>query len=188
MDSLPPAPGRLLVATPALEDPNFHRTVVLMLAFGAEGALGVVLNRPNEVPVAAVLPGWEELAAEPASMFVGGPVGRSSVICLGQLRGSAPEGGPGCQPVAGQLATVDLNLSPGEVAPAVETVRLFSGYSGWAGGQLEAELEVGSWFVIDSQLDDAFGPEPVGLWRRVLLRQGGRLALYANAPPKLSLN
>lgn len=188
MDSLPLAPGRLLVATPALEDPNFHRTVVLMLAFGAEGALGVVLNRPNEVPVAAVLPGWEAMAAEPASMFVGGPVGRSSVICLGQLSGSGAEGAAACQPVAGRLATVDLNLPPAEVAPAVETVRLFSGYSGWAGGQLEAELEVGSWFVVDSELDDAFGPEPAGLWRRVLLRQGGRLALYANAPPKLSLN
>lgn len=159
-----------------------------MLAFGVEGALGVVLNRPNEVPVAAVLPGWEGLAAEPASMFVGGPVGRSSVICLGQLSATAGEGGVGCQPVAGRLATVDLNLAPAEVAPAVETVRLFSGYSGWAGGQLEAELEVGSWFVVDSQIDDAVGPEPAGLWRRVLLRQKGRLALYANAPPKLSLN
>lgn len=188
MDSLPLAPGRLLVATPALEDPNFHRTVVLLLAFGDEGALGVVVNRPNEVPVAAVLPGWEELAAEPASMFVGGPVGRSSVICLGQLRDEAAPGGAGCQPVAGRLATVDLNLAPGQVAPALVTVRLFSGYSGWAGAQLEAELEVGSWFVVGSELDDVFGPEPAGLWRRVLLRQGGRLALYANAPPKLSLN
>ncbi|MBW3556339.1 MAG: YqgE/AlgH family protein [Actinobacteria bacterium] len=188
MDSLLPAPGRLLVATPALEDPNFHRTVVLVLAFGAEGALGVVLNRPNEVPVAAVLPGWEELAAEPTSMFVGGPVGRSSVICVGRLSGADAAGVPGCQPVAGQIATVDLNLQPADVAPAVEALRLFSGYSGWDGGQLEAELQVGSWFVVRSQLDDVFGPDPEGLWRRVLRRQGGRLSLYANAPPKLSLN
>ncbi|MBW3614647.1 MAG: YqgE/AlgH family protein [Actinobacteria bacterium] len=188
MDAPLPAPGRLLVATPALDDPNFYRTVVLLLAFGPEGALGVVVNRPNQVPVAAVLPGWEDLAAEPASMFVGGPVGRSSVICVGRLSPSAPDGVPGCQPVADRIATVDLNLQPDDVASALEAVRLFSGYSGWEGGQLEAELEVGSWFVVDSQLEDAFGPDAAGLWRRVLLRQGGRLALYANAPPKLSLN
>lgn len=188
MDPLAPVPGGLLVATPALEDPNFHRTVVLVLAFGPEGAVGVVLNRPNEVPVAAVLPGWAELAAEPASMFVGGPVGRSSVICLGRPRRPVTHGAPGCQTVAGELATVDLNLPADEVAPSLEVVRLFSGYSGWGGGQLESEIEEGSWFVIDSRAEDVFGPEPDGLWRRVLLRQGGRLALYANAPPKLSLN
>lgn len=183
-----PVPGGLLVATPALEDPNFHRTVVLVLAVGHAGALGVVLNRPNEVPVAAVLPGWAELAAEPAWMFVGGPVGRSSVICVGRRRRPLTQGAVGCQSVAGDLATVDLNLPSAEVAPALEVVRLFSGYSGWESGQLESEIEEGSWFVVDSRVEDAFGPEPDALWRRVLLRQGGRLALYANAPPKLSLN
>ncbi len=82
-----PVTGSLVVASPAMEDPNFERTVVLLLAAGsAEGALGVVLNRPNEVPVGALLPGWDEFAAEPGSVFVGGPVSRDSVICLAHLR------------------------------------------------------------------------------------------------------
>src|SRR5207237_4419773 len=66
--------GRLLVATPSLKDPNFERTVVLLVAHEEGGALGVVLNRATEVPVADVLEGWAPLAGEPAVVFEGGPV------------------------------------------------------------------------------------------------------------------
>lgn len=225
-----PAPGTLLVAGPSLEDPNFARTVVLLLAFGAtEGALGVVLNRPNSVPVGELLPGWDDLAASPDSVFVGGPVARDNVICLGRLRppataavagpagggggadaagggaggggaggGAASAGGagsggevmPGCSPVLGLpgLATVDLHRSPADMIEAVDTVRIFSGYAGWSPGQLEGELGVGGWLVLPALLADAFSPAPADLWRSVLLRSGGRVALYANAPPKLSMN
>ncbi|HET9443328.1 MAG TPA: YqgE/AlgH family protein, partial [Acidimicrobiales bacterium] len=186
-----PEAGKLLVATPTLEDPNFHRSVVLLLAAGAEGAIGVVLNRTNDVPVEVLLPGWERLAAEPRSVFVGGPVARSSVICLGRLGDDAAEaaeagGEPdGFQPVAGLLGTVDLNRDPESLGAGVVAVRLFSGYSGWGAGQLRGEIESGSWLVLDLRESDAFTDDPDGLWRRVLRRQGGRLAIYANAPPSL---
>jgi putative transcriptional regulator len=189
-----PAAGTLLVAGPSLEDPNFARSVVLLLAFGAaEGALGVVLNRPNDVPVGELLPGWDDLTAPPDSMFVGGPVARDNVICLGRLRGAVAAGEgevEGISPVPGMpgLATVDLNRSPADMIGAVDTVRIFSGYAGWSPGQLEGELGVGGWLVLPAQLGDAFTSDPSELWRRVLLRSGGRVALYANAPPKLSMN
>lgn len=202
-----PTPGSLLVALPTLEEPTFHRTVILMLAFGTkEGALGVVLNRPNEVPVGALLPGWERLAAPPDSVFVGGPVSRESVICLATLtRPFVPGGGsgggadqdepiPGCAPLpdsgggGGRLATVDLNRDPSEVEDAVSGVRLFSGYAGWSAGQLESELQSGSWLVLPCLDGDAFTDEPEELWTRVLGRQRGHVALYAKAPPKLSMN
>ena len=196
-----PTPGSLLVALPTLEEPTFHQTVILMLAFGAEeGALGVVLNRPNEVPVEALLPGWERLTASPNSVFVGGPVSRESVICLATLRRPVVVGDadlepiPGCAPIpdggssSGRLATVDLNRDPSEVEDAVSVVRIFSGYAGWSPGQLESELRSGSWLVLTSQDGDAFTEDPEGLWARVLARQPGHVALYAKAPPKLSLN
>jgi putative transcriptional regulator len=189
-----PAAGTLLVAGPSLEDPNFARSVVLLLAFGAaEGALGVVLNRPNDVPVGELLPGWDDLTAPPDSMFVGGPVARDNVICLGRLRGAVTAGEgevEGISPVPGMpgLATVDLNRSPADMIGAVDTVRIFSGYAGWSPGQLEGELGVGGWLVLPAQLGDAFTSDPSELWRSVLLRSGGRVALYANAPPKLSMN
>jgi putative transcriptional regulator len=179
-----------------------------MLAFGsAEGAMGVVLNRPNEVPVASLLPGWERLAAPPDSVFVGGPVGRDQVICLATLKrpvqlgrgdgdgaGDVEDPVPGCAPIpgggssSGRLATVDLNRHPSEVEEAVSAVRLFSGYAGWSAGQLESELRTGSWLVLPSEDGDAFSADPDGLWSRVLRRQRGHVSLYANAPPKLSLN
>lgn len=195
-----PRPGSLLVALPTLEEPTFHRTVILMLAFGTEeGALGVVLNRPNDVPVEALLPGWELLAAPPASVFVGGPVSRESVICLATLKRPVIVGDadfepiPGCAPIpdggaSGRLATVDLNRDPSEVEDAVSSVRLFSGYAGWSAGQLESELRSGSWLVLPSEDGDAFTDDPDGLWTRVLSRQRGHVALYAKAPPKLSCN
>ena len=191
--SLLPTAGTLLVALPTLEDPNFDRTVILMLAFGAsEGALGVVLNRPNEVPVGMLLPGWEDLAAPPDSVFVGGPVSRDAVICLAALKPEVGEDGfEGCAPVPGGppgLATLDLNRQPDEMTPGVRAVRLFSGYSGWGAGQLEREMATGSWIVLPSTADDAFTNEPDGLWEAVLRRQGGHTALYAGAPPKLWLN
>ena len=193
-DPLLPAPaaGSLLVAGPSLEDPNFHRTVVLLLAFGGdEGALGVVVNRANGVPVRELLAGWDELLAPPDSVFVGGPVNRDHVICLARMRPAAAEAGfDGCSPVVGvdRLATLDLNRSPLDMLEGVEAVRLFSGYAGWSPGQLEDEVEAGGWLILPGRLDDAFTPEPDTLWRDVLMRSGGRIAMYANAPPKLSMN
>lgn len=183
--------GSLVVAGPSLEDPNFHRTVVLLLAFGpAEGALGVVLNRTNDVPVGELLPRWSDVAAAPGTVFVGGPVARDNVICLARLRPTHVAGFEGCSPVPGiaGLATLDLNRSPSDVDDGVDAVRIFSGYAGWSPGQLEAEVERGGWLILPGLLADAFTPDPAGLWRSVLLRSGGRVAMYANAPPKLSLN
>ena len=88
-----PISGRLLVASPMLLDPNFARTVVLMLAHGDEGALGLVLNRPSDVDVGQVLPdAWRNVSPEPHVLFVGGPVGSDSVIGLARVPG---EGGDG---------------------------------------------------------------------------------------------
>lgn len=188
-----PSPGSLLVASPALEDPNFHQAVVLMLAFSAtDGALGVILNRPNDVPVASVLPEWDDLSVEPRSMFVGGPVSRESVITLGKLRpervGTVAER---CAPVPSpddRLVSIDLYGDAAEVAAAVGGLRLFSGYAGWSAGQLDGELAAGGWLVLRATIDDPLTDDPSGLWRRVLARQGGHVAIYANAPPKLSMN
>lgn len=186
-----PATGALVVAGPSLEDPNFHRTVVLLLAHNlTDGALGVVLNRTNDVPVDELLPAWSDLAAVPGTVFVGGPVARDSVICLARLRrndGPVPDA---CSPVPGidGLATLDLNRAPADVDDRVEVVRLFSGYAGWSAGQLEDEVERGGWLILPGSLADAFTAAPGDLWRSVLLRSGGRIAMYANAPPKLSMN
>jgi putative transcriptional regulator len=182
-----PLTGRLLVATPALKDPNFERTVVLIVAHEDGGALGVVLNRATEVPVSAVLDAWSALAVEPAVVFEGGPVQPEAAICLARTRLGAGELA-GFSQISGAVGTVDLSGDPNRLRETVVSVRVFAGYAGWAPGQLENEIETGSWFVFDALPGDAFGTRPDDLWPMVLRRQGGLTAAVAVFPADPSLN
>ena len=184
--SIAPLKGRLLIALPALRDPNFDRTVVLMLHHDEEGAVGVVLNRPSQMEVTDALPQWGELVAKPTVFFLGGPVSPDSAICLAHR--SRVSELDGWQPVLGPIGTFDLTLDPGEVGAELRELRVFSGYAGWGPGQLEGELELGAWLVLDSTPADAMTEEPDQLWRTVLRRQGGQLQLLAAFPPDPSLN
>jgi putative transcriptional regulator len=182
-----PLVGRLLVATPSLRSPTFSRTVVLLLDHGDGGALGVVLNRPMEVEVSAVLPDWQPHVTAPGVLFQGGPVALDSALGLVSVPGDELEP-PGVRRISGSLGLVDLDASPEEVVPRVSGMRVFAGYAGWAGGQLEAEIGEGSWYVVDGEARDAFVDDPQTLWRDVLRRQRGDLAYVASFPPDPSLN
>jgi putative transcriptional regulator len=175
--------GRLLVAGPALFDPNFARTVILMLEHDAAGAVGVVLNRPTKAELSEHLPSWWLFAAEPRVVFIGGPVGEGGGLGLARGHGGAVL--EGWSEVAG-LRALDLEMEP-DVDDELE-VRIFAGYAGWSPGQLEGELVSGSWIVVDAEGDDVFTAEPDRLWSSVLRRQGGRLSLLATMPIDPSLN
>lgn len=178
--------GRLLVATPTLYDPNFFRTVVLVLEHGEDGAIGVALNRPSETTVGETLPDWDSLASDPGVVFVGGPVSPDAAI--GLARSATTDGADGWAPLFGRLGTVDLGRAPFALPVAIQNLRVFAGYAGWSGGQLDGEVDSGGWFVLDAAPDDVFTSEPGTLWASVLRRQGGRLAMFATAPPHPSLN
>ncbi|MDO8362429.1 MAG: YqgE/AlgH family protein [Actinomycetota bacterium] len=177
--------GRLLVATPPLADPNFDRTVVYMLEHTADGAVGVVLNRPLDEPPPDALYAWEDHLTPPATIFQGGPVDLDALIALAHL--DNPAEGAWSQ-VTDMLGSIDLMLDPAEVATGVHRLRVFRGYSGWGAAQLDDEYAAGAWMVLPAEADDVFSPEPGDLWRTVLRRQGGRLAWLANAPDDLSAN
>ncbi|MEQ1788342.1 MAG: YqgE/AlgH family protein [Acidimicrobiales bacterium] len=169
-----------------LGDPNFDRTVVLMVQHSPDGALGLVLNRPTDVAVADALPDWAEVASDPGVLHVGGPVEEQTGWCLARARD--PEGLEGFVPVVGDLGLVDLELDPAAVAASFHAVRLYAGYSGWGPGQLEHELAQDAWLVADAAPDDPFFPDGPGLWKRILARQGGPIARLAHFPPDPSLN
>lgn len=189
-------PGRLLVATPALGDPNFRRGVVLVVQHDAEeGTLGVVLNRPSDVPVGKVLPSWADLVDHPTVVFRGGPVALDSALCLAVLRGAHDPGGEPLgwrslegPPLAGRLGLVDLDTPPEVVAAELGALRIFAGYAGWGVGQLEHEIEEGAWYLLDPVPGDPFVFEPDRMWRDVLRRQGGALAVVATCPEDPTLN
>lgn len=178
--------GRLLVATPGLADPNFRRTVVLVLRHDDEGALGVVLNRPLPVPTGEALPSWHDAVTPPASLFQGGPVGLDGALGIATVVPSAEDAR--VDRLAGPFGLVDLDADPADGLPGVTGVRVFVGYAGWSADQLEGEVAAGDWYVLDAQPGDVTTPEPELLWRRVLRRQGGTLAIVSTYPEDPSLN
>ncbi len=178
--------GRLLVASPALADPNFDRAVVLLIDHDDEGSLGVVLNRPTPVGVRDILLPWAGLAGDPDVVFQGGPVSLDSALGVAVIPGD--EGPLGWRRVHGAIGLVDLEAPPELLAAALGSLRIFAGYSGWGPGQLEEELESGAWYVVESEPGDVSSPEPESLWRAVLRRQRSKLAMIATYPDDPSLN
>ncbi|GAA2441612.1 YqgE/AlgH family protein [Streptomyces sp. NPDC007076] len=178
--------GRLLVATPALADPNFDRAVVLLLDHDEEGSLGVVLNRPTPVGVVDILTSWAGLTGEPDVVFQGGPVSLDSALGVAVIPGD--EGPLGWRRVYGAIGLVDLEAPPELLAAALGSLRIFAGYAGWGPGQLETELTEGAWYVVESEPGDVSSPRPEHLWRAVLRRQRSELAMIATYPDDPSLN
>lgn len=178
--------GELLVAAPALADPSFARTVVLVLNHDDDGAFGVVLNRPVPVEVRAVLPTWHDVASAPATVFQGGPVGLDGALGVAVLP-AAGRTVPAVNRVIGPFALVDLDAEPAQAA-GISGLRIFAGHSGWSAGQLEAEVAAGDWFVLPALPADAVTPDPARLWRTVLRRQGGAMAIISTFGTDPGLN
>ena len=173
--------GRLLIAAPILIDPNFRRSVILVIEHSDEGALGVVLNRPTDLPVAEAVPELSEL--DDGCVFAGGPVQPEAVIALAEYADPPPDGA-----VCGTIAPVGVDSDMDTLPEAVTRVRVYAGYSGWAEGQLEGELEEESWFVAPALPDDVFSDDADGLWSTVLDRMGGEYRLVARMPEDPSQN
>ena len=172
-----------MIAGPTLLDPNFWRTVILVGEHSDEGALGVVLNRSSETPVEEALPELTLLAEDLGAVHVGGPVQPSAVVVLADF----------VDPDAAETLVLDsVGFLPSEVEPdtlgELRRARVYAGYAGWGPGQLDGELEEGSWIVEPARPEDVFTDDPEGLWSDVLRRKGGPFAVLAAMPPDPSLN
>lgn len=180
MDS---ARGQLLIAGPGLVDPNFWRTVVLVVEHSEEGALGVVLNRPSETTVGEAVSELEELLDADDLLHVGGPVQPSALIVLAEF--DRPHD-------AALIAFEDVGVlahgTQDRPDTGVRRGRAFVGHAGWGPGQLDDEIERGDWILEAARREDAFTPNPLELWESVLTRKGGSYALVARMPPDPSVN
>lgn len=168
-------PGMILVAQPMMLDPNFARSVVLILAHDDEGTVGVILDRPTGDRVSEHIPSMAPLAAFPDVVFIGGPVEPQVAVAVG----------PTDPDMVGSIDGIEtLEHDSDTTGP----VRIFAGYAGWSPGQLEAELDGDGWIVVRGEWEDVFTDEPETLWSRVLRRQGGTLAMLANFPEDPEMN
>ncbi len=177
--------GKLLVAMPVLDDPEFTRSVVLLIDHDEDGALGVVLNRASDVPVSDATDSLIDLISAPDVLFGGGPVEPDALVAIGHATDGV--GQTETTFVEG-LRLVDLDQDPVIAGVELSQVRLFAGYAGWAPGQLEHEVWNGAWIVVDAEPSDVFTAAPEALWHQVLARQPGRLRLLADFPPDANLN
>lgn len=175
--------GHLLVASPALVDPNFARAVVLITEHNEEGALGVVLNRPSETPVEDVVPALAEIEGVDF-LYMGGPVRPEAVVVLGEFRDTE---------AAAWIAVADVGFVSADaenedLPEKVRRARVYAGFSGWGPGQLEGEIEEEAWIVEPPLPPELFASDPEHLWAEVLERKGGHYALVARMPLDPSLN
>ena len=174
--------GQLLISSPALVDPNFRRTVVLVTHHDENGAIGLVLTRPSEVRVADAVPELADLPGVEELVHVGGPVQPEAIIALAEF----DDVDDALAPVVGSVGLMAADAEPEELS--IRRLRLFAGYAGWGAGQLESELAEPSWIVADARPDDAFATSPDELWRSALERKGDRFALLASMPFDPTLN
>lgn len=178
----------LLVATAQLTDPNFAESVVLVTMRPSGGAVGVILNRPTDTRASDVLPAHEGLKTRTDVVFRGGPVSRGALVLAFRTADRLPPGN-----TARVLDDVYLSLDPDVIdrvlgQPDPPTFRLYTGYAGWAPGQLEAEMLRGGWFVVEADAESVFTTNPRDLWRTLMLRASSRrqsaaVRLPAAPPP-----
>jgi putative transcriptional regulator len=177
--------GKLILASPVLQDPNFARTVVLIAEHTDDGAMGLVLNRPANSTVGEAVPDLSWLSGEEEPVYVGGPVAETAVIVLAEFDEPA---------LAGALVEGDLGFigaeadDPDRLGTAIRRARVFAGHAGWGPGQLEDELAEEAWIVEPPRRDEIFTAEPGDLWAAVLRRKGHRYALLATMPPDPTVN
>lgn len=175
--------GHLLISSGSLYDPNFRHTVVLVGEHNAEGALGVVLNRPLDVTVDEALPPLAALVQPGEPLFQGGPVQPESPVLLAEL--SDPK-------LLDLRVFESVGFLVGEVPADIRTsilkARVYAGYSGWGPGQLEAEMDMDSWILDPARVEDVFTEAPELLWSKVLRRKGPEFWQLSRMPYDPSMN
>jgi putative transcriptional regulator len=176
--------GNVLIAAPGLLDPNFRRTVVLILEHTPDGAVGLVLNRPSELAAGEAVPDLEPLVDGADPVWVGGPVQPQAVIALAEYTDAVD----GERSVVGPIAPLEVESGLDDAAEHVARVRVFAGYAGWGSGQLDDELEEDAWFTAPALPGDVFTDDHTTLWNRVLRRMGGHFKLIASMPDDPSMN
>ncbi len=166
---LQPAKGRFLIAERDLRDPNFAETVVLLTAYDEAGAMGLIVNWPTAAPAAELIPEVEGIERRSDTVYVGGPVARQLLLMLVRSETDLEQ----AERVFGDVhlstsSELLRRLVSGQVE--VSEFRLYSGYAGWAAGQLDRELAVGGWKVLPAESDLVFGDDPDSVWPLLIER------------------
>src|SRR3972149_9603051 len=161
--AVPLRPGVFLVATPALEDPNFIHTVILLVSYGKDGTVGLVINRPAGLSLQQVLPDLKGIEKRSLPLYLGGPVSRNSLYVL--FTSDHPP--QGAQKVFDRIYFADRK---DVITPLLQKqdlgdkVRVYAGLAGWFHGQLEQEVRRGAWVTMEADSKMVFTDNPLRVW------------------------
>lgn len=164
------AKGKFLVASRTLLDPNFSRTVILLVDYDRDGgAIGVIVNRPTEVALVDALPEVRELRARKDVVYLGGPVALDRMLLLVRTRNQPPQSLRVFDRVfaSGSLDALRRSMKRGDA------IRAYAGYAGWGPGQLDMEVNRGDWFIGPADSDAVFSERPTDVWDRLVDRFSG---------------
>lgn len=178
--------GKLLLAEPFMLDPHFKRSVILLCDHSRdEGSVGFILNKVVSTKIQNVI---EDFPSFNTPVYYGGPVGNDSIFYIhnvGNLLEESMEVIPGLY-WGGNYDKLKFLISSGLISE--NNIRFFLGYSGWSSGQLEEELEKGSWVVADMHPNYAFKSKPKYLWKQVMKNKGDGFTVIAQMPDSFILN
>ncbi len=180
-----PQKGKLLISEPFLNDPNFKRTIILLIEKNEEGCIGFILNKPTELKLKDAIEDYPDFDS---TVYYGGPVQLNTLQFIhkaGDIIEGSMDIGNGLY-WGGSFEQLKTLIAEGKVK--AEDFRFFIGYSGWGEGQLEDEMKINSWIVADSKIEDIFSEEPDKLWREILKGMGKKFAILASFPENPSVN
>lgn len=169
-----PAAGKLLVATRKMRDADFAQAVILLVHSDAQGAIGLIVNRPTEVPLAHLFPQLKDAPAGRAQVYLGGLVAQGARGLLRSAEKNPPKTNPektkDALPVFGRVSVISDStaletLAAGGARP--DMFRVFAGYTGWSAEQLRNELKFGYWTIATATESIVFDPHPETLWPRL---------------------
>jgi len=162
-----PGPGTFLIARRGLPDPNFSESVVLLLDYNREGAIGLIINRPTDLKLGEVLPKLTVLERRPDRLFFGGPVAKGHLSLLVRVREKLEN----VNRIMGDTyASGDITLLLRLIAEGNDDFRVYGGYAGWAPGQLDAEVERGDWYIVTAEERFVFYGDPERIWTELIER------------------
>jgi putative transcriptional regulator len=164
-----PAKGNFLVASRRLVDPRFQETVVLLISYGADGATGVIINRPTEVRLVDLLPSVQGLKGRADVVYYGGPVEGHRILMLIRSGAKPEESGRvfGDVYFSSNKNTLESMLNAHKTA---KQLRLYAGYAGWVLQQLDGEVSRGDWFVVRADARSIFEKKPSEIWPELIRR------------------
>ena len=159
--------GKLLVASERVKDKYFARAIVLLINYSDKGAVGLIINRPTETRLHALMPTVKGLQKATDKLYFGGPVSMSQITMVLQSKSKPDESEKVFDDVyiSGSLTLLEQmsdNRTPGQ------RFRLYAGYAGWAPGQLEAEIARNDWKILKGDVDILFNKSPEEIWQRLV--------------------